>query len=165
MKNLFLLILIVILVCFYLGFIYLSIRNAWKAKQDSYRLLREAWLNLVNLQPYLEATIIRYGLSKQISFERIAPHFPTPIEETAMEQKLKEYFILQNAVKRLQQTITQDPVLQQSQPLKDLQGNLEKSLNEFDKNWYNYQGATDRYAQITSCRLGSILQQIVEKQE
>ena len=82
-----------------------------------------------------------------------------------MEQKLKEYFILQNAVKKLQQTIIQDPVLQQSQPLKDLQGNLEKSLNEFDKNWYNYQGAADRYAQITSCRLGSILQQIVEKQE
>lgn len=82
-----------------------------------------------------------------------------------MEQKLKEYFILQDAVKKLQQTITQDPVLQQSQPLKDLQGNLEKSLNEFDKNWYNYQGATDRYAQITSCRLGRILQQIVEKQE
>lgn len=64
MKNIFWFILILILVCCYIGFIYLSIRNAWKAKQESYRFLREAWLNLVNLQPYLEAAIIRYDLSK-----------------------------------------------------------------------------------------------------
>lgn len=70
MKNIFWFILIFILVCCYIGFIYLSIRNAWKAKQESYRFLREAWLNLVNLLPYLEAATIRYDLSKQISFPK-----------------------------------------------------------------------------------------------
>lgn len=42
MKNIFWFILILILVCCYIGFIYLSIRNTWKAKQESYRFLREA---------------------------------------------------------------------------------------------------------------------------
>ena len=158
MKNIFWFILILILVCCYIGFIYLSIRNTWKAKQESYRFLREAWLNLVNLLPYLEAATIRYDLSKQISFPKIEPCFQTPMDETLMEQKLTEYLTLQK-------TITQHPVLQQAQSLKDLQGDLEKSSNELDKNWYIYRCAADRYTQITSCRLGRILQQIVEKPE
>lgn len=165
MKNIFWFILIFILVCCYIGFIYLSIRNAWKAKQESYRFLREAWLNLVNLLPYLKAAIIRYDLSKQISFPKIEPCFQTPMDETLMEQKLTEYLTLQKTVQKLQQTITQHPVLQQAQSLKDLQGDLENSSNELDKNWYIYRCAADRYTQITSCRLGRILQQIVEKPE
>lgn len=166
MKNLFLLILlIVILVCFYLGFIYLSIRKAWKARQDSYRLLREAWLNLVNLQPYLEATITRYDLSKQISFEKIKPCFQLSIDKMSEEQKLTVYSFLQEIILKLQQTITQYPVLQQAQPLKDLQNNLEKALQEFEKAWELYQHSTKRYLKVTSRPFASILQQIVEKQE